>query len=138
MGIYDSGVDGYQQSGFLISRVFETEFGWEFTKELISWIVQYELNTLTTLNGKIEIFVCGNRKWNTPNDSNRIKIAEIGQEDINTTSKNFTHLGDFKFLEDWQTLEYMVKITLGGETHATPIFRSLMLNYGVKDKTNYF
>jgi hypothetical protein len=65
----------------LISRAIETEYGGEFTKQLVRWIVQFEMNNLTDENGSIDIYVCGNREWNAPDDNCWIKIAHIEQPD---------------------------------------------------------
>jgi hypothetical protein len=47
--IYDTANPaGYAEQGTLVSRAIETEYGGEFTKELVKWMVQFEMNNLTT------------------------------------------------------------------------------------------
>ncbi|MDR2416318.1 MAG: hypothetical protein LBD75_07150 [Candidatus Peribacteria bacterium] len=41
----------------------ESEYSGFFTKTIQDIITQYELNPMTTGNGKIEIFIAPNRQW---------------------------------------------------------------------------
>ena len=128
----------YVDQWVLISRVIETEYGGEFTKNLTSWLVQFEMNNLTDENWKIEIYVCGNRQRNSIDDDAWIKIAEINQDDTWTCVHKFEQGGERSFMEDWQTIEYKVVITRWEEEDASPVLRSLLMNYDIKEKTNKF
>lgn len=146
---------GYANEGMLISRAIETEYGWEFTKNLTRWLVQFEMNNLTNENGYIDIYVCWNRERNSPNDSAWVKIAHIDQDDaffspswetynnlteynIGTCVHRFDNAGDRSFMQDWQVIEYKIVIHRWNESNASPVLRSLLMEYDVKDKTNYF
>ena len=74
----------------LISRAIETEYGGEFTKQLVRWITQFEMNNLTDDNGTIDIYVCGNRERNSPDDDCWIKIAHIAQADADFVDEGET------------------------------------------------
>jgi hypothetical protein len=41
-------------------------------------------------------------------------------------------------MQDRQVIEYKVVITRWEEQNASPVLRSLLFNYDVKEKTNYF
>lgn len=158
--IYDT-VDpyGYEKQWMLISRAIETEYGWEFTKQLVRRFVQFEMNNLTNDNGSIDIYVCGNRERNSPNDSAWIKIAHIDQDDaefsptwetyswldeysIGTCVHRFDNAGDWSFMQDRQIIEYKVVIKAWTKSnniyHSSPVLRSLLFNYDIKEKTNFF
>lgn len=154
--IYDTANPyGYADEWMLISRAIETEYGGEFTKQLVKWIVQFEMNNLTNENGSIDIYVCGNRERNSPNDDCWIKIAHIDQSDadfsdsgetnnsltqynIGTCVHRFDNAGDWSFMQDRQVIEYKVVIHRWDEDNASPVLRSLLMQYDVKEKTNYF
>lgn len=137
--IYDTANPyGYVEQGTLISRAIETEYGGEFTKNLTSWLVQFEMNNLTNQNWKIEIYVCWNRQRNSIDDSAWVKIAEINQDDVGTCVHKFEQTGERNFMEDWQVIEYKVVITRWEEEDASPVLRSLLMNYDIKEKTNKF
>jgi len=156
MRIYDTANPyWYADEWMLISRAIETEYGGEFTKQLVRWIVQFEMNNLTDENGSIDIYVCGNREWNSPNDNCWIKIAHIEQSDadfsdswegnnnltqynIGTCVHRFDNAGDWNFMQDRQVIEYKVVIHRWQEENASPVLRSLLMEYDVKEKTNYF
>ena len=145
----------YVNEWMLISRAIETEFGWEFTKQLVRWIVQFEMNNLTDENGSIDVYVCWNREWNSPHDSCWVKIAHIEQSDadfsdswetnnnltqynIGTCVHRFDNAGDWNFMQDRQVIEYKIVIHRWQEQNASPVLRSLLMEYDVKEKTNYF
>ena len=145
----------YAEEWMLISRAIETEYGGEFTKQLVKWIVQFEMNNLTNENGYIDIYVCWNREWNSPNDDCWIKIAHIDQSDadfsdsgetnnsltqynIGTCTHRFDNAGQRWFMQDRQVIEYKVVIHRWDEDNASPVLRSLLMQYDVKEKTNYF
>lgn len=154
--IYDTANPAwYVDEGMLISRAIETEYGWEFTKQLVKWMVQFEMNNLTDENGSIDIYACGNRERNSPNDDAWVHIAHIDQNDadfsdsgesnngltqynIGTCVHRFDNAGDWSFMQDRQVIEYKVVIHRGTEENASPVLRSLLFNYDVKEKTNYF
>lgn len=150
--IYDTANPaGYIDEWMLISRAIETEYGGEFTKELVNWIVQFEMNNLTRANGSIEIYACWNRERNSPNDSAWVKIAEITQDDaefgaqtsggwysVGTCVHRFDNSGEFGFMQDRQVIEYKVVIKRWSEDEASPVLRSLLFNYRIKEKTNFF
>lgn len=154
--IYDTANPAwYVDEGMLISRAIETEYGWEFTKQLVKWMVQFEMNNLTDENGSIDIYACGNRERNSPNDDAWVHIAHIDQNDadfsdsgesnngltqynIGTCVHRFDNAGDWSFMQDRQVIEYKVVIHRGSEDNASPVLRSLLFNYDVKEKTNYF
>lgn len=156
MRIYDTANPAwYVDQWMLISRAIETEYGWEFTKQLVKWMVQFEMNNLTDENGSIDIYVCGNRERNSPEDEAWVHIAHIDQSDadfsdsgesnngltqynIGTCVHRFDNAGDLSFMQDRQVIEYKVVITRGEERNASPVLRSLLFNYDVKEKTNYF
>lgn len=141
----------YAEEWMLISRAIETEYGGEFTKQLVKWIVQFEMNNLTNENGSIDIYVCGNREWNSPDDSAWKQIAHIEQSDADFGSQTswwwyqiwtcvhrFDNAGDWSFMQDRQVIEYKVVIHRWDEDNASPVLRSLLMQYDVKEKTNYF
>lgn len=154
--IYDTANPyGYAEEWTLISRAIETEYGGEFTKNLIKWIIQFEMNNLTDENGSIDIYVCGNREWNSIDDPAWKHIAHITQDDafftdsweesnnltqynIGTCTQRFENAGDYSFLQDRQVIEYKVVITRWDESNASPVLRSLLFDYDIKEKTNYF
>lgn len=150
--IYDTANPyGYADEWMLISRAIETEYGGEFTKQLVKWIVQFEMNNLIDENGSIDIYVCGNREWNSPDDSAWIQIAHIDQNDADFGSQTswwwyqiwtcvhrFDNAGDWSFMQDRQVIEYKVVIHRWSEENASPVLRSLLMQYDVKEKTNYF
>jgi hypothetical protein len=113
------------------------------------------MNNLTDENGSIDIYVCGNRERNSPDDEAWVRIAHIDQSDadfsdsgesnngltqynIGTCVHRFDNAGDLSFMQDRQVIEYKVVITRGEERNASPVLRSLLFNYDVKEKTNYF
>ena len=149
----------YAKEWMLISRAIETEYGGEFTKQLVRWITQFEMNNLTNDNGSIDVYVCGNREWNTPNDDAWIKIAHIQQSDADfsnswntvnglteyniwTCVHRFDNAGDWSFMQDRQVIEYKIEIKAWTKSswiyYSSPVLRSLLLEYDVKEKTNYF
>ena len=154
--IYDTANPAwYAEEWMLISRAIETEYGWEFTKNLVRWIVQFEMNNLTNENWSIDIYVCWNREWNSPNDDCWIKIAHIDQSDADfsdswetnnwltqyniwTCVHRFDNAGDWNFMQDRQVIEYKIVIHRWQEENASPVLRSLLMEYDVKEKTNYF
>ena len=150
--IYDTANPaGYADQGILISRAIETEYGGEFTKSLVRRFVQFEMNNLTDDNGTIDIYVCWNREWNSIDDSAWVHIAQITQDDadfgeessgwwysVGTCVHRFENAWDWKFLQDRQVIEYKVVITRWSEENASPVLRSLLFNYNVKEKTNFF
>lgn len=150
--IYDTANPyGYADEWTLISRAIETEYGGEFTKQLVKRFVQFEMNNLTDENGTIDIYVCGNREWNSINDSAWVKIAHIDQNDadfgdqtswwwyeIGTCVHRFDNAGDWSFMQDRQVIEYKVVIKTWENSNASPVLRSLLFNYDVKEKTNFF
>lgn len=138
--IYDTANPaGYANQWLLISRAIETEYGGEFTKELVNRIVQFEMNNLTNRNGSIDIYVCWNRERNSVNDSARKQIVHIGQSDSDGTCVHrFDNSWDYGFMQDRQVIEYKVVITRWSEEDASPVLRSLLMNYRIKEKTNYF
>lgn len=150
--IYDTANPAwYAEQGTLISRVIETEYGGEFTKNLVRWLVQFEMNNLTDDNGTIDIYVCWNRERNSMDDDAWIHIAQITQDDadfgsqtsgwwysIGTCVHRFQNAGDWSFMQDRQVIEYKVVITRWAEEDASPVLRGLLMEYDVKNKTNYF
>ena len=150
--IYDTANPSwYANEWTLISRAIETEYGGEFTKQLVKRFVQFEMNNLTDENGTIDIYVCGNREWNSMNDSAWVKIAHIDQNDadfgdqtswwwyeIGTCVHRFDNAGDWSFMQDRQVIEYKVVIKTWENSNASPVLRSLLFNYDVKEKTNFF
>lgn len=138
--IYDTANPaGYAEQWILISRAIETEYGGEFTKELVNWMVQFEMNNLTTWNGSIDIYVCWNREWNSLNDSAWKQIAHIDQDDsTGTCVHRFDNSWTYGFKQDRQVIEYKVVINRWSEEDASPVLRSLLMNYRIKEKTRYF
>lgn len=150
--IYDTANPaGYAEQGTLVSRAIETEYGGEFTKELVKWMVQFEMNNLTTWNGKIDIYACWNRERNSLDDTAWKHIARITQSDADfwsassgwwysvwTCVHRFDNGWDYTFMQDRQVIEYKVVITRWSEEDASPVLRSLLFDYRVKEKTNYF
>lgn len=142
--VYDTWLDWYEDHWVLISREIEWQYWWTVTKMLDEIRLHYELNPLTTWNGKIEIFVSPNNLWRSTNTSSewRYKVMEITQVNHKTRTERTELLNcldawkpAFEF--DWQTITYAVKITVWSEDEATPIVRQIDLNYHTKDKTNY-
>lgn len=150
--IYDTADPyGYAEEWTLISRVIETEYGGEFTKNLVKRLVQFEMNNLVNNNWTIDIYVCWNREWNSIDDTAWVKIAHIDQSDADFWSASsgwwysiwtcvhwFDNAGDRSFMQDRQVIEYKVVIKRGTDEEASPVLRSLLLEYDVKEKTNYF
>lgn len=150
--IYDTANPAwYAEQGTLISRAIETEYGGEFTKNLVRWLVQFEMNNLTDDNGTIDIYVCWNRERNSMDDDAWVHIAQITQDDadfgsqtswwwysIGTCVHRFQNAGDWSFMQDRQVIEYKVVITRWAEEDASPVLRGLLMEYDVKNKTNYF
>ena len=153
--IYDTANPaGYADQGILISRAIETEYGGEFTKNLVRRFVQFEMNNLAEVDGtlgSIDIYVCWNREWNSIDDSAWVHIAQITQDDadfgeessgwwysVGTCVHRFDNAWDWSFLQDRQVIEYKVVITRWSEENASPVLRSLLFNYNVKEKTNFF
>lgn len=150
--IYDTANPNWYASKWtLVSRAIETEYGGEFTKELVKWMVQFEMNNLTTWNGKIDIYACWNRERNSLDDTAWKHIARITQSDADfwsassgwwysvwTCVHRFDNGWDYTFMQDRQVIEYKVVITRWTEDDASPVLRSLLFDYRIKEKTNYF
>lgn len=65
MRLYDTGKDGYQDQGVLISREFEGKEWWTITKMLDEIRMNFEMNPLTDENWSIDIYVSPNNLWLT-------------------------------------------------------------------------
>ena len=63
MRLYDTGVDGYQERGLLISREIEGNYGGCVAKMLDEIRCHFEFNNLTSSDpGEIDIYVSPNNK----------------------------------------------------------------------------
>jgi hypothetical protein len=97
---------------------------------------------MTTGNGKIEIFIAPNRQWtdvgSDPTTNWRIKIGEINQNFSKKMTETRRKGGQRKFLEDFETIEYLIKISTWNDSYTTPIFRWICINYDLINRTKNF
>lgn len=147
MRLYDTGVDGYQERGILISRELEGVEGGCVAKTLDEIRCHFEFNPLTNSNpGTIEVYVSPNnrRELYDPevDDTGWYKVMEIDQESKNTRfeiSNILNSLNDGRpaFEFDRQTITYCIVINRGtsGATR-TPTVREIKMIYHTKGKTN--
>lgn len=148
MRAYDTWVDGFQSKGVLISREYEWEFGWTFTKMLDEIRLNYELNPKAPDVGTIDIYVSPNNLWtstDTFTESNwwyHVMTIDSTNKGTRTEKSNLLNdLGNgskssFARMWDWQTITYAIVIAQNTSTHATPIVRQIDIKYHTKDKTN--
>jgi hypothetical protein len=54
---------------------------------------------------------------------------EIDQNDAGKMRKRVDPSGSFAYATDFNTIEYLVKITVGSENKATPVLRSVLIEY---------
>lgn len=137
MRLYDTWVDGYQDSWILISREFEGNEWWTVTKMLDQIRLNYEMNPMTKYNWKIEVFVSPNNLWRTtdplwkglPKDMRNyysypissydgwFKVMELDQDNAYTRTERTELVNNLwpswksAFQFDWQTITYAIKIT---------------------------
>lgn len=149
--LYDTWIDWYMNQGILISREYEWNYGWTFTKMLKEVRLHYELIpdwifwNSWNWNGKIEIFVSPNNTWHTTsfNDEGWIKVMEIDKTWNKTRTEKSNRLNNLwdsdtpAFWFDWQTITYWIRITLGTEEKCTPVVREVKMIYSLKGKTNF-
>lgn len=151
MRIYDTGVDGFQEKGILISREFEGKEWGTVTKMLDEIRMNFELNPDTNNKWTIDVYVSpNNKRKNTYSFTeangwyHAMSISKKSGETRVEKSNLFNELGSgsgntkkssFRF--DWQTITYAIIIQQTTSTHATPIVRQLDIKYHCKDKTNY-
>lgn len=147
MRLYDTGVDGYQERGILISRELEGNTWGCFAKMLDEIRCHFEFNNLTSSNPwSIEVYVSPNntRELYDPevDDSGRYKVMEIDGESKNTRFEQVNALNCFNdwkpsFEFDRETITYCVIIKRGtSEATRTPTVREIRLTYHTKWKTN--
>lgn len=146
MRLYDTWVDGYQETWVLISREFEWKEWGTITKMLDEIRLNYELNPLTPNKWTIDIYVSPNNLWKNTHTfteaNNWYHVMSIDNESWATRTEKsniFNDLGNsssssFKF--DWQTITYAIVINQNTSTHATPIVRQIDIRYHTKDKVN--
>lgn len=147
MRLYDTGVDGYQERGILISRELEGNTWWCFAKMLDEIRCHFEFNNLTSSNPwSIEVYVSPNntRELYDPevDDSGRYKVMEIDGESKNTRFEQVNALNCFNdwkpaFEFDRETITYCIIIKRGtNSAEWTPTVREMRLTYHTKWKTN--
>lgn len=147
MRLYDTGVDGYQERGILISRELEGNTWGCFAKMLDEIRCHFEFNNLTSSNPwSIEVYVSPNntRELYDPevDDSGRYKVMEIDSESKNTRFEQVNALNCFNdwkpaFEFDRETITYCIIIKRGtNSAEWTPTVREMRLTYHTKWKTN--
>jgi len=147
MRLYDTGVDGYQDRGILISRELEGNTWGCFAKMLDEIRCHFEFNNLTSSNPwSIEVYVSPNntRELYDPevDDSGRYKVMEIDSESKNTRFEQVNALNCFNdgkpaFEFDRETITYCIIIKRGtNSAERTPTVREIRLTYHTKWKTN--
>jgi len=147
MRLYDTGVDGYQNRGILISRELEGNTWGCFAKMLDEIRCHFEFNNLTSSNPwSIEVYVSPNntRELYDPevDDSGRYKVMEIDGESKNTRFEQVNALNCFNdwkpaFEFDRETITYCIIIKRGtNSAEWTPTVREMRLTYHTKWKTN--
>ena len=155
MRLYDTWVDGYQESWVLISREYEWREWGTVTKMLDEVRLNFELNPNIDPSdyssdaepyGTIDIYVSPNnlrKNTHTFTQANHwYKVMSIRKTSAWTRCEKSNLLNDlgtnngssFKF--DWQTLTYAIVITRWAEDLVTPIVRQIDIKYHCKDKVN--
>ena len=145
--LYDTWIDGYQNSGILISREFEGKEWGTITKMLDEIRLNYEMNILSDKNGDIDVYVSPNNTWKSSTaltkENNWWHVMHLTQTNAWTRTEKsnlFNNLdwweSAFKF--DWQTITYAIKISkpAWSEPKTTPIVRQIDIKYHTKDKVN--
>lgn len=148
MRTYDTGVDGYESRGILISREMEWDYGWCIAKMLDEVRCHYELNNIDDAEDnpwEIDIYVSPNNLWRNADpeadSTGRYKVMHIDEKSINTRFEITNPLNNLEwtpaFEFDWQTITYCVVISRGtSSAEWTPIVREIQLMYTLKGKTN--
>lgn len=145
--IYDTWVDGYQESWILISREIEWEYGSTLTKILEEVRLWYEMNPNTTGNWTIDVYVSPNNLWTSTNpiwdgSDGWYHVLHISELNALTRTEEANAINNYiddlpsSFAFDWQTITYAIKITRGSESRATPIVREITMEYKTKAKVN--
>lgn len=148
--LYDTGTDGYQSKGILISRELEWDYWGCVTKMLDEVRMHYELlpeyqSADGTGNGSIDVYVSPNnqRKYHDPTVNSLwwYHVMHIDGTNFKTRTEQINALNSMDswapaFEFDWQTLTYCIVIRIGTIDEATPIVRELNLRYQLKGKTN--
>lgn len=146
MRLYDTWVDGYQDTGVLISREYEGSEWWTLTKMLDEVRLNFELNPNTDNVWKIDIYVSPNNVRKSTSSFTEANgwyhVMEITSRSKGTRTEKSNLMNDlgsgngssFKF--DWQTITYAIVMKQTSSTHATPIVRQIDLRYHTKDKVN--
>lgn len=149
MRLYDTGIDGYEAKGILISREMEwSEWGC-YAKILDEIRCHFELNNVDDAKydpGSIDVYVSPNnlRRFSDPesDDTGRYHVMHLDETNINTrfeqiNSLNRTNDGHPAFEFDRETITYCIILKRGtSNAKRTPIVRELALRYHTKGKTN--
>ena len=148
MRLYDTGVDGYQSKGILVSREMEGNYGWCICKILDEVRCHFEFNHFTNSSstGTIDVYVSPNnlRELYDPevNSNGWIQVMHIDNDSKGTRyekTNTLNSLDDWKpaFETDRETITYCVVIKSGGTSvQRTPAVREIQMTYHTKGKTN--
>lgn len=145
MRLYDTGVDGYQERGLLISREIEGNYGGCVAKMLDEIRCHFEFNNLTSSDpGEIDIYVSPNNKRELYDpeveDAGWIHVMHLDSESRETRFEKVNSLNCFNdwkpaFEFDRETITYCV-IIRKGTGNITPTVREIQLTAHIKGKTN--
>ena len=157
MRLYDTGIDGYEKKGILISREMEGDYGGTISKMIDEIRLHFELNPLIASSQNawdIDVYLSPNNSWKNVDpeidDTGRWHVIHI---DWDSTKQNrstrYEKISALNKLDGWspafefdrETITYCVVIkrwTLPDEGIAqwTPIVREVNLIYHTKEKTN--
>lgn len=153
MRTYDTGVDGYESKGILISREMEWDYGGCVAKVIDEIRCHFELNPLISSSqdaGDIDIYLSPNNKWEDVDpdrdDTGRWHVFHIdGDSDEQNRNTRYEKISKLNSVNDWnpafdfdrETITYCVVIRRGSASaERTPIVREVNLRYHLKGKVN--
>lgn len=166
MRTYDTGVDGYERRGILISREMEWDYGGCVAKIIDELRCHFELNNLKDENGNylinagdlgtIDIYLSPNNTWQhsdpdidptgwwhvmtldgTSRETRYESIQKLSQLPIGEDEDWNPIYWNPVFEYDRETITYCVVIKRWkADAQWTPIVREVLLNYHIKWKTN--
>lgn len=153
MRLYDTGIDGYERKGILISREMEWDYGGTISKMIDELRLHFELNPLISSSQNawdIDVYLSPNNSWKNVNpeidDTGRWHVIHIdgdsSLQNRNTRYEKTTALNKLNnwnpaFEFDWETITYCVVISRGSNTAQwTPVVREVNIVYHTKEKTN--
>ena len=161
MRLYDTGIDGYEQKGILISREMEWDFWWCIAKIVDEIRCHFELNNLKKNNGDymvdsdnlgtIDIYLSPNNTWQHSDPDIDPKwwwhVMTLDGRSRETRYESIQKLSQLPIDEntftppvfeyDRETITYCIIIRRGtNDAQWTPIVREVYIKYHTKGKTN--